>query len=239
MKKVLIFSIFAFLGICSSIAQDYQHVIKWNVLPAAYKNFSFQYEKTFHEKMSGAVGFSYMPSRSLFSFGKEGQKEVSFGGYSITPEFRYYVGRSEAPYGFYFAPYLRFAKFKVTMDTDMISEAVGYDINEKFFGTLTGFGGGLMIGSQWILGSGFSLDWWIVGAHFGFSTLSAGIEGDFNLTASEQYKVRPNADLFADKINAYPGFNSDKPNISANSVSFSAISSFAGIRSGLTIGWAF
>ena len=42
-----------------------KHVVKLNLFALAFTNFSFQYERVFNEKTSGALCFTVMPSRNL------------------------------------------------------------------------------------------------------------------------------------------------------------------------------
>jgi len=170
-------------------------VIKLNLTQLAFVNFSLQYEYGFHKNMSGALGVSLLMPKNLPSqifkpsSNAEGWQLPKFGGYAITPEFRFYPGKKEehqAPHGFYIAPYLRYAKYKLTADYLEL-----YENNTKtrtYKGTVTygGVTGGLMIGSQWIINEHFSIDWWIAGFGAGEAHFYANVDSDGNLNLSEQ-----------------------------------------------------
>lgn len=176
-------------------------VIKLNLTQLAFRNFSFQYEYGFHKNMSGALGISYLIPRDVpsqfykASSNAEGWKLPKFGGFAITPEFRYYPGQKvehKAPHGFYIAPYFRYAKYKLTADYIEL-----YENNTKtrtYKGTVTygGVTGGLMIGSQWIINEHFSIDWWIVGFGAGAGKFYANVvsDGTLNLSAQEQADLK-------------------------------------------------
>ncbi|KXK23013.1 MAG: hypothetical protein UZ12_BCD005002885 [Bacteroidetes bacterium OLB12] len=72
--------------------------------------------------------------------------DTEFKGFGITPEYRFYLSETEAPVGVYVAPFVRY------MDFDLTDEATTSD------GTLSMFGGGLVIGKQWIFKEKISLD---------------------------------------------------------------------------------
>jgi hypothetical protein len=243
MKKLILLFFIPVLGIGSAFADDPGHVVKLNLYPLAFQNFSLQYEKPFHDRMSVALGVSFMPSRSLpFSdLLPDEIRDLRFGGFNITPEFRFYLGSNGAPRGFYFAPYLRYANYSISMPTNILSEALNRPaMNEEFFGRMSGIGGGLMIGSQWLIGGRFSLDWWIMGGHVGVATYSLDVRGIANLTQSEQQTTRDRLDEYVDNIEVPGmGFSNITTNVDTNSAGISFKSAFSGIRSGLTIGWAF
>lgn len=146
-------------------------VIKMNLSSLVFRNMAFQTEFAFHKNMSAAAGFSFLlpyriPSSFLAEQGEGGFSEGSFGGFTVTPEFRLYPGKKEehqAPHGFYLAPYGRYAKF--TAKASYLDPVE--DINGSAEASYSGFGGGLMIGSQWIIGNHFSIDFFILGGHIG------------------------------------------------------------------------
>src|SRR5262245_54140240 len=104
------------------------NVLKINIFSPIFKTFNVQYEKKINASSSFQLGFFYT------GYSKDGD---SFKGFGITPEYRFYLSDSEAPAGVYAAPFLRYQSFD-------ISNGLG----DK--GTLDAFGGGLIIGKQWI-----------------------------------------------------------------------------------------
>jgi len=113
------------------------NVIKINIFSPIVKTFNIQYEKVVGADKSFQLGFFY----SGYSTGDE-----SFNGFGITPEFRFYLSDTEAPQGVYIAPFVRYQSFK----------AENTSSNTK--GSLTSFGGGVILGKQWIFKEHISLD---------------------------------------------------------------------------------
>ncbi|MFZ7116495.1 MAG: DUF3575 domain-containing protein [Bacteroidota bacterium] len=184
MKKHLLI-IFMF----SAFAANAQtNIVKWNAFGMFLGNISLQYERTLNEHSSVALGLSYLPSRgfptaAISSDDKTQEadlKKLSFSGFAITPEYRYYF-TGKAPKGFYAAPYFRYSKYSFddvyityTNSTTNVDERViaGGDFKTTVIG--------VMVGAQWELGEHFALDWWIIGAGFGGQKGTFTATGDFN-----------------------------------------------------------
>lgn len=138
MKKTLLVALFAFfiLGTAKqSIAQE--NVFKINIFSPIVKTFNASYERKLNATSSFQLGFFYTGYKA---------GDTKFSGFGITPEYRFYLSESEAPEGVYLAPFVRYQNFKLT------EESTNSD------GTLGLFGGGLVIGKQWIFKERISLD---------------------------------------------------------------------------------
>ncbi|MGC9342127.1 MAG: DUF3575 domain-containing protein, partial [Bacteroidales bacterium] len=86
------------------------------------------YERVLNKDMGAQLGFYYTGANAL---------EAKFSGFAITPEFRYYLSESKtAPNGAFVAPFLRYQNFTLEDEESLAS------------GTLTSFGGGLLVGVQ-------------------------------------------------------------------------------------------
>lgn len=119
-----------------------KNVLKVNTLSIIVGTGSIFYERHITNHTAGQMGVAYLN----YKF-----DEVSFSGLILTPEFRYYP-MGNACNGFYAAPYLRYQNYSAKAGENK--------------GTYTNFGGGLALGRQWILGSGFTMDLFF-GAHYG------------------------------------------------------------------------
>ena len=126
----------ALLGSASS-AQAQQHVIKLNLFSPIVRTVSGFYENAFSETTSAQLGFFYTGTSI---------DDTKFSGFGITPEIRFYLSETTAPEGFYAAPFIRYQNFDLT-DESTDSRA-----------TLNNFGGGLLIGKQWIFKERIALD---------------------------------------------------------------------------------
>ena len=133
MKKTILIAIavFAFFG---AAAQEAKNTIKINPLSALLKTGSVFYERKLNEGTSLQLGVAYTGIKL---------DDTKFEGLAITPEVRFYL-KQKAISGLYAAPFLRYQNYSVTDGTDK--------------GTYTSFGGGALIGRQWVYGSGFVLD---------------------------------------------------------------------------------
>ncbi|HCZ36066.1 MAG TPA: hypothetical protein DHV26_09090 [Cytophagales bacterium] len=140
MKKNLVVALVVLLigGVFTS-AKAQENVVKINIFSPIVKTFNMSYERKVSATGSfqiGAFFTSYSP------------ESTSFSGFGVTPEYRFYLSESEAPAGFYVAPFARYQSFKVEDSFDGATNK----------GTLSLFGGGVVIGKQWIFKEKISLD---------------------------------------------------------------------------------
>jgi hypothetical protein len=216
-------------------------VVKINVFPLVLGNFSIQGEMPIKNRFSGALGFSFLPGMNLSS-ARAQNEPIMLRGYTITPELRIYAGKQGAPQGFYLAPYLRFARYKTKRRFDSeITRITGGSVTEaELFARYSGAGIGLMLGSQWLIKNRFSIDWWIFGGHVGGGRMDIGIEGynDLNLSALQLGELEDEIDRAAGLVRfvsfAIPGVN-----FTRNTAFVTIPLPYTGVRTGVTLGWAF
>ena len=183
MKKIAL----SILMLSTIISNAQTNVIKLNLFALGLTNISMQYERTISEHSSVALGLSMLPSRGLPSAAINADssgtlKGLTFSGWSITPEYRYYFS-GKAPKGFYVAPYFRYSKYSidkvgVTYASSVTNQDETVFVDGSFKTTVIG----LMLGSQWLLGEHVTLDWWIIGAGFGSATATVTGSGNFDAT---------------------------------------------------------
>lgn len=224
----------------------YFRIIKLNALALPLKNASGQFELLLSKKVSAALGFRYMPSTGIPFKGlvsnwadeNEDTKAVVNRGqvsnFAVTPEVRFYLGKHGYGQGFYIAPYYRFVRF----DSDYIpvnytASGTGVKRTLTVTGDVSAHNGGLLLGAQWLLGQRFTLDWWIVGAHFGGGSGSLTGRPDIILTPAEQAQIKENLDDVD-----IPLVNKTV-SVSANRVTVDFDGAFGGMRSGLCVGFRF
>jgi hypothetical protein len=129
-------SMLAMLFVCAAFSTKAQsNVLKINIFSPIVKTFNIQYEHKLSATGSFQLGFFY----TGYSTGS-----TSFSGFGITPEYRIYLSDTEAPKGVYLAPFVRYQSFNLT------------DNSNK--GTLSLFGGGVIIGKQWLFKEKVALD---------------------------------------------------------------------------------
>jgi len=257
MKKNLLL-LLVLLGVCKAlfaqeppkptgeIAVARKNVVKLNLFPVEFKIFSLQYERKIHKNFSLALGLGMMPQRPLpnsilnafesgVNFDITDLREIKFSSYFVTPEIRFYPGKKikhQAPHGFYLGLYGRWAKFNVDINYNYESTSNGVTSTEKIplrfsYG---GTAGGLCMGAQWIINR-VSIDWLIVGFHYGSGYFSGEGTGDSIAKDPEGFKqdmedlgignLKPVADIVGSTAKVkIPGIP------------------FAGLRTGLSIGFA-
>src|SRR5436853_7266005 len=116
MKKLFITLMACCLFIFHTHAQDNtKNTIKLNVLALLAVNISIQDEYTLNGNSGLCLGVSYLPERKIITNGVPADREteikdLSFSGFSITPEYRYYF-KGNGPKGLYLAGYFRYAQY--------------------------------------------------------------------------------------------------------------------------------
>lgn len=220
------------------------NIVKVNLTALPLKNFSIQYERVLQQKISVALGIRFMPNGNLpfkesLNDAANGDPDIEkainnaqMSNFSITPEFRFYPGKKGYGRGFYIAPYYRYAKF--TADAIPIDYTVLTSTKTIILkGDMTTHAGGLMLGAQWFLGKYVTLDWWILGAHYGAGSGSFVGTPSTPFNQIEQDEVRKtieNIDLPFGKITA---------EVTANSAKAIFDGPWGGLRAGISIGVRF
>ncbi|MBT29264.1 MAG: hypothetical protein CMO01_06345 [Thalassobius sp.] len=135
------FIFFALLFTKNVFAQAPQNVIKLNIFSPIVRTLSVSYERALSTDNSFQVNVLY----TGYSI-----DDTKLRGFGITPEYRFYLSESkDAPAGFYIGPFLRYQNLNLEIE-GTTDEA-----------TLSTFGGGLLIGGQWLFKDKISLDTFI------------------------------------------------------------------------------
>jgi hypothetical protein len=178
-----------------------KNIVKLNLSSLVFLNASLQYERVIKDNMSVAMGISLMPKTPLpfaetlqdqYGDNEDAKRAIEttkLGNFSLTPEFRWYVGKKGAPNGFYLAPFVRYSRFTFEQLYEFNTNTRVY--NPLIKGTMKNIGGGLMIGAQWTLSKHISLDWWIVGAMYGSTKGDfTGFDDMTTMTQEERIKLK-------------------------------------------------
>lgn len=222
------------------------NMIKFNLMGIALKNYSFQYERVMNKHISLALGVRFMPNGSLPMKDKIIEladitdpdavstfNKLKVSNTAITPEIRFYLSKKGYGRGFYIAPYYRYASFKsdeLPFDYTNASNQTN-TINMK--GDIKTHSGGLMFGAQWFLGKSVTLDWWIVGAHYGSN------KGTFVGTTTTKLSTEEKADLQATLDDLSIPVGTLKSVVSDYGATINLSGPWAGVRAGLTLGIRF
>ena len=217
----------------------FKNQVKLN-LPALFlKNFSFSYERTVSKNIAVGLGIRFAPSATLPFQAQiesivddeeayERIKNFKTSNFSITPQVRFYLGK-QAFQGFYVAPFASYSAFNASGPYRFSSDAGDLDI--PLSGDVTTLTGGILIGSQFNIGSRFGLDIYI-GPNYG--SLSGSISGSKTLTADEQNGLRNSlADL--DEI---PMIKT-KYTVNSAGATIDLDGNWPGLRAGISVAYKF
>jgi hypothetical protein len=141
MKNVKLLAVLFFTALAGG-AMAQSSAIKINLLSPVARTINLAFERAISEDGSIQVGFFYTGA-------KIGDTKID--GFGITPEYRIYLSQSPAPNGFYVAPFLRYVNFKAENKTD----------NSTDKATVTQFGGGVVVGRQWVFKERVTFDLFI------------------------------------------------------------------------------
>lgn len=143
--------------------------IKINVFSPVARTASLFYERVLTDNKSLQLNIVYTGFRI---------SSVKFTGLAISPEFKYYLSAPKAPKGFYLSPFLRYQNLTAIYDNPTNAEETK--------GSLQTFGGGIVLGKQWILGK-----WILLDTFLGPRLYSGGLqlEGDGAISNIEVAKL--------------------------------------------------
>lgn len=223
-----------------------KNIVKINLPSIALKHYLLQYERVINNRQSFALGIGFSPKVDLpfkqtlldnFSDNEDARTAIEstkFNKITITPEYRFYVGKKGAPSGFYIAPFARYT----TMDLDQIytfTPSSGIEHNAHVKGKFSGIGGGVMLGAQWMLGKNVTLDWWIIGPFFGAMNADFHAVDDMSdMSASDK------ADLKNDIESIDIPLWKVKAQVGENTIDAQLEGPFYGVRGlGLSLGFRF
>jgi hypothetical protein len=223
-----------------------RNIVKLNFPGLFINNYSLQYERILTRKSSVALSFRFMPEgkiplqsrfkEMLADEDPELQKTVDrlrISNIAITPEYRLYLGKGHGR-GFYIAPFYRYAKFKsnniiITYDGDIL----GTQEEVNLSGDLSSHTFGVLFGAQWKLTKNISLDWQIVGPHYGSGNGNFVGLSTRPLSTSDQQRVREELE------NLDIPFTKKTITTSSQGATMKLDGPWGGVRSGLSLGISF
>jgi hypothetical protein len=232
MKRYLII-VFIFI---TTMAFSQKNVVKLGIFGVGYGDFSLSYERVIAPKSALNLTFGYLnPNTSLINFnpnfesdGGVGLKEL-YDGFHTSVDYKFYVGKKEAPQGFYIAPYLRYFGYKFLMIDEI--DQVYFNVNSR----ISSVGLGFQMGYHWIVYDKISIDWYFLGI---------GVEYMMPKLVYTTDEENFNYGSIVDNVKSvFDGWNYfqkrlkttvNKDNMTAKLPTF-----FPGIKTGLSIGFAF
>lgn len=217
-----------------------KNLVKLNLLALGLKNISFQYERAVARKVTVAGTFRYMPNGSIplkstfinLADDPETERQINnlnVGNIAFMPEVRYYFGKKGAFRGFYLGAFASIARY----NTDVVLEYDDAGVKESIpmKGDLTAITGGLMIGAQFKLSKKIYLDWWALGPNYGSS--KGTLTGSKKMDAMEQQELRDELKSIDIPLTSFTY------TVDGNGATMNIKGPWAGIRSGICIGFRF
>jgi hypothetical protein len=226
--------------------------VKMNLSSLALNNYSFFYERSISKKITFQAGYRFMPSTNLSdirlskqvlkrleSDGEDLQEElekITASGNAFTGEFRFFTGKRPGARGFYVSLYGRYSTFKIDYDYEYSADTKDYLIPLK--SDFNGVGGGLLLGTQFLIAKRIVLDIFIIGAHIGKLNGKASAITDLSdMTDEDQAELE-------ESLESLVVFNNTQiiktAEVNDNGVKVTIQGPFAGIRGlGLSVGFAF
>lgn len=258
MFKRLLLLFFIIFSVFNSRSQDSvgitlkpkKNLVKLNVVGIA---LSGQYERLLTQHI--AIGFSYktipwggVPFRSMIGSRDPNTQEtlnkLNFFHHAFTPELRFYFGKKGYGKGFCVSPFYRSASYSAGgLGLDFVTDS-GLDDTLRLSARIRSSSFGLLLGAQWNLAKRFVLDVQFFGPHYGSSKLKIEGKPQYAMSAEQQENLEALGQLFAEEAKTslssagIPFLNEtvvkrpDKITLTANSV-------WAGVRTGISLGWRF
>jgi hypothetical protein len=231
------FCLLLLAGITSS-AYAQNNSVELGLGGLAVGSLNLRYERLITPKSSIQLTVSPLIPRKLNPDNVQEINDATFDdgkitGFTVIPEYRFYLGQGEGMRGFYVGPYLRYTNygFKVegTIDTEPGNASV----------RLSSIGAGIQIGAQWIIGEHFTIDWHIIGIGGDGYNLKLRMEADdvnYDIQGFYDDFIAEWADIDEEIIVNLENFVSDKEfNSFTIRVPFASI----GFRAGISLGYAF
>jgi hypothetical protein len=218
--------------------------VKLSITSLIFKNFQFQYERSLTKRIGVVIGYSFIPKGDVpfksqleeltasNSDSKNMFTNAELGYTAITPEVRFYLGKGYGK-GFYIAPFYRNLKYDIRKVNFTYTNQLGGQDDIDLGGKLSANTFGLQFGAQFNLGEHLILDWWIAGPHYGTSKGDFVGVSDRTLTQFEQDELQKELD----KIDLPLSDVNAKANANGATVKISG--PWAGIRSGISLGYRF
>lgn len=229
-----------------------------NLSSLAFNNYSFSYERAIARKITVSAGYSFLPETKMsdipvfskaMEYASEGEETdgeedemmeaIENGNLStsaITGEIRFYTGKNPGARGFYASVYGRYSTFNANYMGEY-EDGWGTVHDLPYKGTLNGFGGGVMLGAQWLIAKRVTFDWYIIGGHFG--KLTGNLNAMADLSDLSQEEKQDLEDEIEEMFNS-GGKSYIEATVDDNGMRAKVNGPFAGIRGfGFNIGIAF
>lgn len=223
--------------------------LKINFLPLIWNTYSLNYERKLAKRFTFGITGNYKPQGKpplknyiQKMFGELDQNylnnefdidRLEYSTWSISPEFKYYLGKSGAFKGFYIAGFAKYESLNIIYDYALEIETSDrhYLVDIPLKGDLLAFTGGLYLGVQFKLNENCYIDWQIIGGNFGSGKLDVSVFQ--NLTTEEQEKIKEFA------LNIQEELSDINYDINEKGAKIWGAIPWVGLRTGLSLGYTF
>ncbi len=227
-------------GETKSIETPKKNIIKINLPALALKNITLQYERAIARKVTLAGTLRFMPKGSIplkstfinLADDPETERQINnlnVGNVAFMPELRYYLSKKGAFRGFYLGLFASIAKYNANLIYEYDDDGTTKTI--PMSGSITGITGGLMIGAQFKLSKKLFLDWWILGPNYGSS--NGKISGQQTMDLDEQQSLKDDLNKLDVPLTKFTY------EVNGNGATINFKGPWAGLRSGICIGFRF
>ncbi len=227
-------------GETKSIETPKKNIIKINLPALALKNITIQYERAIARKVTLAGTLRFMPKGSIplkstfinLADDPETERQINnlnVGNVAFMPELRYYLSKKGAFRGFYLGLFASIAKYNANLIYEYDDDGTTKTI--PMSGSITGITGGLMIGAQFKLSKKLFLDWWILGPNYGSS--NGKISGQQTMDLDEQQSLKDDLNKLDVPLTKFTY------EVNGNGATINFKGPWAGLRSGICIGFRF
>ncbi|MGG5577407.1 hypothetical protein ACPDHL_08705 [Myroides sp. C15-4] len=229
-----------------SLREAKKNMFKTNLVPLLWGTGSLSYERKAIGRLVVGATVNYRPESEV-PFKKTLQKivenedkeeatfnvdQLKYSNFSLAPEIKIYLGKKGAFNGFYVAAFVKTEKTKLDYSYQFDELLlVGEDPNFPIKGEVKALSGGLYFGVQWSLGKNLYLDWQIIGGNYGSGTIN--LTAHRHLTEDEQMELQEFAQDLKDS------FKNLDYEINDNGIKVKGKIPWAGLRTGLSIGYRF
>lgn len=226
-----------------------KNLVKMNLGGLALKSYNFSFERLLSKKISFIAGYNSMSESKLSDLPmvkklseklldeeddiKDDFDKITVANKAYTGEFRFYTGSHPGARGFYLALYGRYSDTRVNYSYDYETNSRTYNLPIK--SKVTGFGGGLLLGTQFIIAKRVALDFYF-GGHYGKSKGNGDALTDLtSMTAQEKTELKEELESKVE-MNGKQYLTATVTN---EGVSVKADGPLIGLRGGVSIGIAF
>jgi hypothetical protein len=232
MKRLLI----VLFMLISAVGFAQENVVKLGISGVGYGDFALSYERLITPKSAINLTVGYLnPNVSIIGFSNsfpfsEGLEIVGLNsGFHTSVDYKFYVGKKQAPRGIYIAPYLRYFNYNMGLN-DTIDKVV-FNVDTK----ISSIGAGFELGYHWVVYDRISIDWYFIGigAEYMMPKLVYTTDDpDFDYQSIQQNvrDVFKGWSYFQKRLKT----THSKDNMTAKLSTF-----FPGVKTGLSIGFAF